>query len=139
MADTKAKLERKAKQLIKKEYIVWLTTVDANHIPQPRPVWFIWDKDSFLIFSQSKAHKVQHIKQNSSVSLHFNTDATGDKNVIVYIGEAFLDGKTPPANKVSAYLRKYRKGIKEIGMTPEKFSSEYSVAIRIKPTSLRGW
>jgi len=139
MIDSKEKLERKAKRLIKNEYIVWLTTVDSGHTPQPRPVWFIWDNDTFLIFSQPKAHKVQHIKQNDSVSLHFNTDATGDQNVIVYIGKAILDTQAPPAQKVPAYLRKYRKGIKELGMTLEQFSLDYSIAIRIKPSSLRGW
>jgi PPOX class probable F420-dependent enzyme len=139
MSDTKAKLERKAKKLIKNEYVIWLTTVDPERTPQPRPVWFIWDNDSFLIFSQPKAHKVRHIKQNDRVSLHFNTDETGDKDVIVYIGKAVLDGSTLAAHKVPAYLRKYRKGIKELGMTPEKFSVAYSVAIRVKPTSLRGW
>lgn len=139
MSDSKTKLERKAKSLIKSEYVVWLTTVDSDHTPQPRPVWFIWDDDTFLIFSQPKAHKVQHIKQNDSVSLHFNTDETGDKDVIVYIGKASLDTNSPPAHKVPAYLRKYRKGIKELGMTLEQFSSDYSVAIRVKPTSLRGW
>ena len=139
MSDSKTKLERKAKSLIKSEYVVWLTTVDSDHTPQPRPVWFIWDDDTFLIFSQPKAHKVQHIKQNDSVSLHFNTDETGDKDVIVYIGKASLDTNSPLAHKVPAYLRKYRKGIKELGMTLEQFSSDYSVAIRVKPTSLRGW
>ena len=137
--DSKTKLERKAKSLIKNEYVIWLTTVDSDHTPQPRPVWFIWDNDAFLIFSQAKAHKVQHIKKNDSVSLHFNTDETGDKNVIVYIGKAVLDANSPPAHKVPAYLRKYRKGIKELEMTLEQFSSDYSVAIRVKPTSLRGW
>ena len=139
MNDSKTKLERKAKNLIKSEYVVWLTTVDSDHTPQPRPVWFIWDGDAFLIFSQPKAHKVQHIEQNDSVSLHFNTDETGDKDVIVYIGKAAFDTNSPPAHKVPAYLRKYRKGIKELGMTLEKFGDDYSVAIRIKPTSLRGW
>lgn len=139
MSDPKVKLERKAKQMIKQEYVIWLTTVDSDHTPQPRPVWFIWDKDAFLIFSTPKAFKVKHIKKNTSVSLHFNTDATGDKNVIVYIGMAGIDPNTPPANKVAAYMRKYRKGIAELNMTPEQFSKEYSVAIRVKPTSLRGW
>ncbi len=139
MSDARTKLERKAKKLIKSEYVIWLTTVDANGIPQPRPVWFVWDEDSFLIFSQPKAHKVQHIKKNGSVSLNFNTDETGDGDVIVYVGMAKLDTATPPANKVAAYLRKYRKGIKELGMTPESFSKDYSVAIRVTPSSLRGW
>ncbi|MBI5943335.1 MAG: TIGR03667 family PPOX class F420-dependent oxidoreductase [Chloroflexi bacterium] len=139
MNNSKAALERKAKRLAKSEYIIWLTTVDSDQTPQPRPVWFIWDKDSFLIFSQPKAHKVTHIRQNSSVSLHFNTDESGDGDVIVYIGKAELDSNSPPANKVPAYLRKYRNGIAALKTTPAQFSSEYSVAIRVKPTSLRGW
>jgi PPOX class probable F420-dependent enzyme len=139
MSDPKVKLEIKAKRLIKKEYIIWLTTVDTDLIPQPRPVWFIWDNNSFLIFSQPNAHKIRHIKQNASVSVHFNTDESGDKDVIVYIGKAVIDPGVTPAHKVPPYFRKYRNGIKELGMTPEKFSSEYSVAIRVTPTSLRGW
>lgn len=139
MSDAKTKLERKAKSAIKNEYVIWLTTVDANGAPQPRPVWFIWDTDAFLIYSKATAHKIKHIKENDNVSLHFNTDETGDKDVIVYIGKAKLDMNAIPPNKVPAYLRKYRKGIKDIGMTIEQFTSEYSVAIRVKPTSLRGW
>ena len=139
MADPKKKLESKAKRLVKQEYIIWLTTVDSTNTPQPRPVWFIWDKDSFLIFSQPKAHKVAHIRKNSFVSLHFNTDKTGDEDVIVYSGIASIDETVKPAQKVPAYFRKYKTGITKIGMTPEQFSKEYSVAIRVKPSSLRGW
>ncbi len=139
MADNKKKLESKAKRLVRQEYVIWLTTVDSTNTPQPRPVWFIWDKDSFLIFSQPHAHKVAHIKKNPFVSLHFNTDKTGDQDVIVYVGTATIDEKVKPAHKVPAYFKKYKTGIKEIGMTPEKFSQEYSVAIRVKPSSLRGW
>ena len=139
MRDSKAKLEREAEKVIKKEFVIWLTTVDSGQAPQPRPVWFIWDNDTFLIFSRSKAYKIQHIKQNDSVSLHFNCDDRASANVIIYIGKAVLDGNSPPSHKVPAYLRKYGKAIKEMGMTPEEFSDEFSVAIRIKPTSLRGW
>ena len=139
MADPKKKLESKAKRHVRQEYVIWLTTVDSTGTPQPRPVWFIWDKDSFLIFSQPKAHKVAHIKKNSFVSLHFNTDTTGDEDVIVYSGIASIDQAVKPAHKVPAYFRKYKTGITKIGMTPESFSAEYSVAIRVKPSSLRGW
>jgi len=139
MADNQKKLESKANGLVKQEYVIWLTTVDSTNTPQPRPVWFIWEKDSFLIFSQSHAHKVAHIRRNKSVSLHFNTDETGDQNVIVYIGTATIDEEAKPAHKNPAYFKKYKTGIQELGMTPEQFSKEYSVAIRVKPSSLRGW
>jgi PPOX class probable F420-dependent enzyme len=139
MIDKKAKLDTKACKLIKREYVIWLTTVGSDLAPQPRPVWFIWDKDSFLIFSQAHAHKVKHIQSHPNVSLHFNTDETGDRDVIVYVGRAQIDPSIPPAHKVRAYFKKYKTGIQGLGSTPEQFSQEYSVAIRITPTSLRGW
>ena len=139
MIDFTTKFGRKAKRYLKQEYIVWLTTIGSDLSPQPRPVWFIWDGASFLIFSQPHAHKVRHITAHPQVALHFNTDATGDTDVIVFIGTAAIDTAVPPAHQVRAYLRKYRAGITELGMTPEQFSREYSVAIRVTPTTLRGW
>ena len=139
MINKKAKLDSKARKLVKREYVVWLTTVGSDLAPQPRPVWFIWDKNSFLIFSQAHAYKLKHIHMNPNVSLHFNTDETGDKDVIVYVGRAEIDTKVPPAHKVRAYLKKYKIGIHDLDSTPEQFSLEYSVAIRVTPTSLRGW
>jgi len=139
MSENKSKLESKAKRMIKHEYVAWLTTVGTDLTPQPRPVWFVWDRGTFLIFSQPEAYKVRHLMKNPAVSLHFNTDPSGDQDVIVYTGTARIDSIVPPAHKVSSYFRKYREGIKALGMTPEQFSSDYSVAIRVKPATLRGW
>ena len=139
MTDKKAKLESKAKKFIKQEYVIWLTTVGSNLAPQPRPVWYIWDNNSFLIFSQPRAHKLKHINEHPNVSLHFNADKTADEDVIVYSGTAKIDTSVPPAHQVPAYLKKYKSGIEALGATPEQFSQEYSVAIRVTPTSLRGW
>jgi PPOX class probable F420-dependent enzyme len=80
------------------------------------------------------------LKDNPGVSLHFNTqDDAGEKHVIVFVGEALLDKKVPPAHEVTAYLKKYKTGILGLQMTPEEFSADYSTAIRIKPTEVRGW
>jgi PPOX class probable F420-dependent enzyme len=125
MIDLTSDFGRAVKQHIEKEYVIWLATVDSNLAPQPRPVWFIWENNSFLIFSQAKAHKVAHIQKNPKVALHFNTDETGDKHVIVFVGEASIDEKCPPADKVEAYFKKYQQGISDLNMTPEGFSNEY--------------
>src|SRR5512139_3292697 len=129
MIDLTNKFGRKVKRHLRQEYVVWLTTTGSDLSPQPRPVWFIWDGVSFLIFSQPHAHKVQHVAAHPRVALHFNTDETGDQNVIIFVGEAAIDTTVPPAHKVRAYFRKYRAGIAALGMTPEEFSREYSVAI----------
>jgi PPOX class probable F420-dependent enzyme len=139
MIDLTSTFGQAAKEHLKNQYVIWLTTVDSNLTPQPRPVWFIWEHDSFLIFSQAKAYKVAHIKKNPKVALHFNTDETGDKHVIVFTGEAFIDPNCPPAYQVDAYFEKYKQGISDLDMTPEGFSNEYSVALRIQPTEIRGW
>jgi PPOX class probable F420-dependent enzyme len=139
MIDLDSTFGRVVRQHLQEEYVIWLTTVDSNLTPQPRPVWFIWENDSFLIFSQAKAHKVAHIQKNPRVALHFNTDETGDKNVIIFVGDASIDTRYSPAHEVSEYFKKYMQGIAELDMAPEEFSNEYSVAIRIRPTEIRGW
>lgn len=140
MLNLNTKFGRVAKKHLKSEYFVWLTTVDANGTPQPRPVWFIWEKDSFLIFSQAKAHKLKHIQKNPQVSVHFNSaDKKGEKRLIVFTGTARFDKSVAPAHKLRAYVKKYKDGIVGLGATPEQFAGEYSVAIRITPTKLRGW
>jgi PPOX class probable F420-dependent enzyme len=140
MIDFNTKFGRFASQRIKSEYFLWLTTVDSTGTPQPRPVWFIWENDSFLIFSQAKAHKLKHIQKNPHVSLHFNTaDDQGEKRLIIFTGTAITDSDSPPANRIRAYMRKYKGGINNLNVTPEQFANEYSVAIRINPTNVRGW
>ena len=140
MLDFKTKFGRFAKKHLKSEYFIWLTTVDSTSTPQPRPVWFIWEADSVLIFSQAKAYKVKHILKNPNVALHFNTeDEMGEKRLIIITGNAKIDSDSPSANELPAYIRKYKSGIIGLKMTAEQFAKEYAIAIRITPTNLRGW
>lgn len=140
MLDLDTQFGRFAKKHIKSEYFIWLTTVDSKSVPQPRPVWFIWENDSFLVYSQAKAQKVKHIQKNPNVSLHFNSaDERGEKRLIVFTGTAVIDNTSPAAHKHRAYLRKYKSGIIDMDTTPEQFAGEYSVAIRVHPTNVRGW
>jgi hypothetical protein len=57
MVDFRSDFGRAVQHHLKDQYVIGLTTVDSNLMPQPRPVWFIWQEDSFLIFSQAKAYK----------------------------------------------------------------------------------
>ena len=139
MIDLHSEFGRAVQRHIKDQYVIWLTTVDSTLTPQPRPVWFVYEDDSFLIYSQAHAHKVAHIKKHPRVALNFNTDESGDKHVIVFTGEAVIDEGYPPAHAVPTYFEKYKDGIAGLEMTPENFSRDYSVAIRIRPTGVRGW
>lgn len=137
MIDLNSKSGRRVKRRLRQEYVIWLTTVGSDLSPQPRPVWFVWDQDSFLIYSQPQAHKVHHLREHPKVALHFNSDDKAEQDVTVFLGTAAIDPDAPPVDKCTAYLRKYRSGIKDLGFTPEEMSREYSVAIRVTPTALR--
>jgi len=140
MLDLESDFGRVVKRHLDEEYFVWLTTVDSKGTPQPRPVWFIWDDDSFLIFSKPDAYKVRHLENNPRAALNFNTeDKAGEENVIVIVGDASFDTTVAPAHQIPSYFKKYEAGFQELKLTPEGFSSEYSAAIRIKPTEVRGW
>jgi PPOX class probable F420-dependent enzyme len=123
---------------LEEEQVIWLTTVRDDGTPQPTPVWFLWDAESFLIYSQPQAFKVRNIARNPHVALNFNSDRHGD-DVIVFRGNATFDPTVPPADQLAAYIEKYRAGIQGLGSNPAEFSKEYSTAIRVHPTRLRGF
>jgi PPOX class probable F420-dependent enzyme len=129
-----ARVERRLNQ----EQVIWLTTTSHDGMPQPNPVWFLWDGETILIYSMPEAAKVHNIRRSPRVALHFDAGESGE-DVVVITGTAFLDAAAPPAHLNSAYLAKYRVGIKNIEMTPESMSAAYNVAIRVKPDKVRGF
>ena len=130
--------ERVARRL-RDERLVWLTTVDANGMPQPTPVWFLWDEatSTFLIYSRSDAKRLEHIKRNSRVALNFDGNGSGG-DIIVFTGVAEVSTADPPADQLPAYVENYRDFIARRYDTPEQFASIYSVALRMQPRWIRG-
>lgn len=127
----------RAERRLIEDQVVWLTTVDIHGKPQPRPVWFLWDGESLLVYSRPNAHKVHHIKTNPHVSLNFNSDQSGG-DIVTLLGEARIAKTLINEDLIARYVEKYSQGMDNIGLSPVDFSNTYSVAIRIIPTSLRG-
>ena len=138
MLDFHTQFGRHVNRRLRDEKIIWLTTVDSEHTSQPRPVWFQWDRETLLIFSQQQKAKLRHISQNPRVSLNFNTDQGGG-DVAALIGEARIVDAPPDLSRVKTYLRKYREDIKNLGMSIEEFSHSYIVPILVTPKSMRGF
>ncbi len=136
--DQNDEAHRRADERLRQDVVVWLTTVEPGGQPQSTPVWFLWDGDSFLIYSQPAARKVANIRGRPQVSLHLNSDPEADQAVIVE-ATARLAGDEPPADRQPAYLEKYREGIAGIDMTPESFAADYAQPIRAVPTRIRAW
>jgi PPOX class probable F420-dependent enzyme len=135
--DTATEFGARVARHLEDDRVVWLTTVGPDQTPQPSPVWFLWDGDSVLIYSQPGTPKLRNIGADPRVSLNFNCDAYGG-DVIILTGSATADGSAPPASAVPAYIEKYTEGMQSISMTPDGFAQAYSVPIRVTLTSLRG-
>ena len=120
------------------EQVIWLTTVSADGRPVPSPVWFIWEGDSFLIYSRPNTLKLRNIAANPKVSLNLDGDGDGG-GIVVVSGEAKVDGEAPAANQHVQYTARYSEGFNRLQMTPEQFAEGYSVAIRVTPTAFRAY
>ncbi len=127
-----------ADRRLRSEPVAWLTTVRADGQAQSTPVWFLWDGDTFLLYSQPDAQKVRNVASNPRVSLHLSDDGAGD-DVVSFEGAAAVEPDTPRADRVDDYLAKYRAAIEDLGYEPGPFARTYSTAIRIRPTRARVW
>lgn len=123
---------------LRDELVAWLVTVAPDGTPLPTPVWFWWDGETILVYSQPDKPKLRHIATNPRVALALRTDEQGDVLAVI-TGEAAVDESAPPADRLPAYIEKYRLPIARLGSDPAAFAAEYSVAVRIRPTKLRAW
>lgn len=129
-------ISEKYAQMIEKSQFIWFTTVRADGMPQPTPVWFVRDGDTFLIYTTPGSQKAKNISANPHVALGLANEDAGD--VFIVQGEAAVDSLTPLPTQHAAYFGKYKDGITEIGMTPESFDQTFTLPIRITPKLVRG-
>ena len=138
LIDPATKNGGRADERLRNEHVAWLVTVGPDGTPLPTPVWFWWDGESVLIYSQRKKPKLRHIAANPRVALALRTDEYGD-DIVVLTGDATIETSAPPADHVPAYVEKYGGLIARMGADAAGFAGEYSVPIRIRPTKLRAW
>ena len=138
MLDTTTEAGGRAERRLNEEKIAWLTTVRKDGQPQSVPVWFLWDGQTFLIYSQPGRQKLRNIETNPRVDLNLNSNAHGG-DVVRAEGVADIVEDAPPATEVPEYLEKYRDAIARIGFDPEGFARSYSIPLRITPTRWQVW
>ena len=123
---------------LREEEISWMITVCSDGQPQTVPVWFLWDDEGFLIYSQPNRQKLKNIDQNPHVGLNLNSNEQGG-DVVRLEGTARIAGDAPPASEVEPYVEKYRESIARIGFDVEGFAQAYSVAVRGTPERWQVW
>jgi PPOX class probable F420-dependent enzyme len=120
-------------QRLRTDHVIWLVTVRPDGRPHAVTVWFLWDGDTILIFSQPGNQKIRNLQVNPNVVLAMDNTHEGSDPITIE-GTASLLATGEVDTTHSAYIEKYGEGIKEIGLTPEQMAAQYSQAIRIRPT-----
>jgi PPOX class probable F420-dependent enzyme len=122
---------------LRRELIIWMTTVDAAGMPQTSPVWFLWRGGDFLVFSKESA-RIRNLEANPLVSLNLDGNGQGG-DILVVEGRGRIERAHRSAAEVPAYVEKYSTRFERNGWTPEWFSRHYPVPLVIEPTRYRYW
>ena len=115
--------------------IVWLTTMRSDGRPHMAAVWFLWEGDTILIFSQPN-QKVRNLRASPSVALALDDTKDGD-DAITIEGQAELLPAGTVTPEYQPYAAKYAAKLTEMGWSPADMAQAYSQAIRITPTRFR--
>jgi len=136
MLDLNTEFGNRVNKRLSEDEVIWFTTVSPNGTPTPNPVWFFWDGEIIIIYSQPNAYRIRNLKQNPKVALNLEGADALRHNVIIINGEALI---YPGYNNFyPGYLEKYIHLEPSLQMTIDEMMAAYSVEIRIKPVKIRG-
>ena len=126
------------RQMLDREIIGFLTAVNAEGQPQASPVWFLRDGDDIIVYNKAATPRLASVAANPKVSFNLRGDLRASGAVLME-GEARVEPGLPPAKDLPGYVEKYGGEIERLGWTPESFSDDYSVGMRIVITRDRSW
>jgi PPOX class probable F420-dependent enzyme len=125
-------------QRLREEPTIWFTTVRADGRPHTVPVWFLWDGETFLIFSKPGTLKIRNVQRNPYITLALDGTKQGT-DVVIVEGEAELLSEPSRNIMGPAHFEKYASLIKAWRVDPERMVEDFSQPIRIKPTKFLSW
>ena len=139
LSDPTTEFGARVARRLREATVAWLTLVDGTGTPQPAPVWFLWDGDTALIYSDHRARRLAHLRSNPRVALHLDGDGNGG-DIVVLTGEITEERGAPNAAANGPYLAKYGDRITGGPWgTAEVFAATYSVPLRFRADRVRGY
>lgn len=129
-------LNTHGEQRLRNDPVVWFITVRPDGRPHVVPVWFFWDGETILIFSQPNKQKIRNVRQNPHVMLALDGTGNVGDDVVVVEGTAELLSETS-LSLVSAYpaiAEKYDVLLKQMNLDLQALAAEYSQPIRVTPS-----
>jgi len=123
--------------IIETAVYVWCTTIRADGVPQPTPIWFLRDEDSFYFYTPPDSQKVKNLATNAHIALSFADDVEGEIYFVV-TGTAHIDTSLPSPVDNEPYMTKYGAAHYMTETTPAKYAQIFSLPIRVVPARVRG-
>ena len=120
------------------DLIGFLTAVNASGQPQTSPVWYIRDGEDIVVYNKPTAARLRSIAANEKVAFNLRTDRRGRSGATLE-GTATVEAQLPKAKDFPGYVDKYGTEIERLGWTPQSFSDDYSVGLRVRISRVRTW
>jgi PPOX class probable F420-dependent enzyme len=121
---------------LREETAAYFVTVRPDGRPHARPVWFLWDGATVLIFSQPGDVKIRNLSQNPQVALALDNFGNVSMPVVVEGTAALVEVETVQA-QLPAYEAKYVALAQRLHLPWEQLAQAYTQPIRVTPTKIR--
>jgi PPOX class probable F420-dependent enzyme len=124
---------------LRQDMIAWLTSTDRSGMPQPAPVWFLWDEAvrSVLVYSQPTAKRLARMRINPAAALHLNDDGAGH-DFVVLTGRITKAVDVARADRNPPFVAKYEDWMIKLFGSTERFADMFSVPVLFLPERIRG-
>jgi PPOX class probable F420-dependent enzyme len=129
---------RQADAALRRDPVVWLSSVQRDGRPHLVPVWFHWDGERIVAFSKPGARKVENLRDHPAVMLAVGTPGP---DFDVELIEATAELPDAPASSLipAGFGAKYRELLRRADLTVQRFAEVYSQPIVIRPTRFLGY
>lgn len=130
--------DRAIDRRLREDPVVWLTTVTPDGRPHTVPIWFWWDGETLLMFSEPETKKVRNLRANPHVAIALETRDEGEQ-VAFFDGVAELLPQPTTELMGPEYAAKYAHLFPRIDSSPEKMAAQFSQPIRVRLTKAFSW
>jgi len=133
-----AERHSQADAALRRDPVVWLSSVQPDGRPHLVPVWFHWDGEQIVAFSKPHARKVGNLRDQPHVMLAVGTPGP-DFEVELIEATAELPSSLSADVLPAGFGAKYRDLLRRAGLTVQRFTEVYSQPIVLRPTRYLGY
>jgi PPOX class probable F420-dependent enzyme len=123
---------------LRRDRVLWLSSVSNDGHPHLVPLWFVWDGDRIVAFSKPNARKVRNLRTDPRTMLAVGTPGV-DFAVELIEARAELPESRAAEIMPRGFAAKYRRLLKRAGLSAQRFAEVYSQPIVLRPTRFLGY